>query len=79
MYRLICTSKDDIGANTKFVNDSATAILAPTPASSNPLIGCSPIEVAIPTLKFQVRYNFTDYKLYQIYFIILPYQIMKQQ
>lgn len=41
-----------MGANTKFVNDSATAILAPILALSNPLIGCSPIEVAIPTFNF---------------------------
>lgn len=51
VLRMIFTSKHDIGANTKFVNDSATAILAPTPALTRPLIGCSPIEVAIPTFK----------------------------
>lgn len=53
--KIICTSKHDIGANTKFVNDSATAILAPISALSNPLIGCSPIEVAMPTFKYQVN------------------------
>lgn len=53
---IIYTSKHDIGANTKFVKDSATAILAPTPASSKPLIGCSPMEVAIPTLKFKLNF-----------------------
>lgn len=46
---IVNTSKHDIGANTKFVNASATVILPPTSAFSNPLIGCSPIEVAIPT------------------------------
>lgn len=61
--RVVCTSKHDIGANTKFVNDSATAILAPAPALSNPLIGCSPIEVAIPTFKCQVVYNFRNHDL----------------
>lgn len=49
---IVYTSKHDIGAKTKFVNDSATAILPPTSAFSSPLIGCSPIEVAIPTLSF---------------------------
>lgn len=49
---IINTSKHEIGANTKFVNDSATVILPPTSALNNPLIGCSPIDVAIPTLSF---------------------------
>lgn len=56
LYIYIYTSKHDIGANTKFVNDSATAILAPTLASSKPLIGCSPIEVAIPTFKYKSNF-----------------------
>jgi len=55
VYKIIFTSKHDIGANTKFVNDSATAILAPTSALSNPFIGCSPIEVAIPTFIYHVE------------------------
>jgi LDH2 family malate/lactate/ureidoglycolate dehydrogenase len=39
----------EILAKTKLVIDSATAILAPAGASTKPLIGCSPIAVAIPS------------------------------
>jgi len=35
-------------ANIKLVTASATLILAPALGSINPLIGCSPIEIAAP-------------------------------
>jgi len=43
------TCISDILAKTRFVIASATAILAPADASTKPLIGCSPIAVAIPS------------------------------
>lgn len=38
----------DILANIRFVKHSATVILAPAETFTKPLIGCSPIDVAIP-------------------------------
>lgn len=59
-HESLCSTRDkwhtlisDIGAQTRLVRASPTDILAPHPASTKPLIGCSPIAVALPT--FNVR------------------------
>lgn len=44
------TFRSVILANTKFVRASPTAILAPHAGSTRPLIGCSPMAVAEPTV-----------------------------
>lgn len=39
----------EIRAKTKLLNASATVIRAPAAGFTKPFIGCSPIELAIPT------------------------------
>lgn len=42
------TLRSEIGANTRLDKASATVIRAPAAGHNNPLIGCSPMDVADP-------------------------------